>query len=410
MTILSVRGVGKAFRGYRSEWHRFARWFGLPINPVVESRVLNNISFDIKSGEAIGIVGQNGAGKSTLLKIITGTLQPTEGVCKVNGRIAAILELGMGFNPDLTGRENVRHAAGLMGHGVRKIDDAMAIIEEFADVGVHFDYPVRTYSTGMYVRVAFAIAIAWRPDILIVDEALSVGDILFQQKCMKKIQEYRSKGTSLIFVTHDFSTLTTICDQALLLSDGKVKRKGTCKEIIEEYFNDHSNELEINQKTDKNVILDEKKPVSCNLPRIHSKYISDISVVSNNGVLVEGDIGRIIIRCKGLSSFKDPHVGIRIQNRQGTICYETNTFCQKKYLRKCLRTDDYVRIDIKFNVNLPAGEYTLAVGIENIGSGKGVFEQIICPTAVLKTFQIIKNEKLNVWSGSTNLHAHFELK
>ena len=174
MSLLAVSNLGKAFRVYKSEWHRFANWFGLKIRPAEEHWVLRHINFEINAGEAIGIVGQNGAGKSTLLKMITGTLQPTEGAIQINGRIAAILELGMGFNPELTGRQNVFHAAGLMGFNHEQISQVMSDIEAFAEIGDYFDQPVRVYSSGMQVRVAFAVATAYRPEILIVDEALSV--------------------------------------------------------------------------------------------------------------------------------------------------------------------------------------------------------------------------------------------
>ncbi|MDH5479762.1 MAG: ABC transporter ATP-binding protein, partial [Nitrosomonas sp.] len=169
MSLLSIKNVGKAFVSYKSELYRFARWFGMPVKPSAEHWVIRHISFDIHSGEAIGIIGQNGAGKSTLLKMITGTLQPTEGQIQVNGRIAAILELGMGFNPELTGRQNVIHAAGLMGFNAEQVQQAMPDIETFAEVGEYFDEPVRTYSSGMQMRVAFAVATTYRPEILIVD-------------------------------------------------------------------------------------------------------------------------------------------------------------------------------------------------------------------------------------------------
>jgi len=196
MSLLNVSGLGKAYRTYHSEFQRIARWFYLPSKPRDEHWVLKDINFSIEPGEAIGIVGQNGAGKSTLLKMITGTLQPTEGSIQVNGRIAAILELGMGFNPELTGRQNVHHAAGLMGFSSEQIAGAMDNIESFAEIGEYFDESVRTYSSGMQMRVAFAVATAFRPDILIVDEALSVGDSYFQHKSFERIREFQAQGTS----------------------------------------------------------------------------------------------------------------------------------------------------------------------------------------------------------------------
>ena len=195
--LLTVRELGKSFRDYGSEWRRFAAWFGLRVRIKSENWVLRDISFSVAPGESIGIVGQNGAGKSTLLKLITGTMKATTGTVAVHGRIAAILELGMGFDPDLSGRANVYHSAGLMGFSRRAIDGVIVDVETFAEIGEYFDEPARTYSSGMQMRVAFAVATAFRPDILIVDEALSVGDAYFQHKCFKRIREFREQGTSL---------------------------------------------------------------------------------------------------------------------------------------------------------------------------------------------------------------------
>ena len=221
MSLLRAENLGKAFRVYRSEWHRFARWLGIPIQPVEEHWVLRHISFDIRAGESIGIVGQNGAGKSTLLKILTGTQQLSEGRIEVQGNIAAILELGMGFNSDLTGRQNVYHAAGLMGFNPEQIEQAMPEIEAFAEIGEYFDEPVRTYSSGMQMRVAFSLATAHRPEILIVDEALSVGDAYFQHKCFARIREFRKHGTTLLIVTHDTQLAEDFCHRTLHMVDGR---------------------------------------------------------------------------------------------------------------------------------------------------------------------------------------------
>ena len=215
MSVLTAQNLGKAFRTYKSEFHRFGRWFGLPFKPAKENWVLRNISFEIPTGSAIGLIGENGAGKSTLLKMITRTLQPTEGSVTINGRIAAILELGMGFNPELTGRQNVRHTAGLMGFSPDQIDLAIPEIESFAEIGEYFDQAVRTYSSGMQVRVAFAIATAWRPEILIIDEALSVGDAYFQHKSFNRIREYQEKGTALLLVSHDRAAIQSLCHRAI---------------------------------------------------------------------------------------------------------------------------------------------------------------------------------------------------
>ncbi len=238
MIRLQVNNLGKAFRTYASEWHRVAGWFGWPIRPTGEQWVLRGIGFSLAAGEAVGIVGKNGAGKSTLLKMITGTLKASEGSIAVNGRVAAILELGMGFNPELTGGENVRHAAGLMGLSREEIERLLPEIREFAEIGSYFDEPVRTYSSGMQARIAFAVATAHRPDILIVDEALSVGDPYFQAKCYERISRYRREGMTLLLVTHAVEEIVRQCDRAILLKDGALLLDGPPREITNHYL-DH---------------------------------------------------------------------------------------------------------------------------------------------------------------------------
>ncbi|WP_305464061.1 ABC transporter ATP-binding protein [Photobacterium leiognathi] len=170
-SVLEVKNVGKSFKEYNSELIRISSWFGLNPKPIQENKILKNINFSVSPGEAVGIVGQNGAGKSTLLKMITGTLKPSSGSIHVTGRLSAILELGMGFHPDLTGRQNVYHSAGLMGFSQEQIDAVIDDLEAFAEIGEYFDQPVRTYSSGMQMRVAFGVVTAYRPEILIVDEA-----------------------------------------------------------------------------------------------------------------------------------------------------------------------------------------------------------------------------------------------
>ncbi|RVC41186.1 ABC transporter ATP-binding protein, partial [Mesorhizobium sp. M4B.F.Ca.ET.088.02.2.1] len=173
MTVLSVSHLSKRYASYASSLERFAGWFGAPVKPTEEFWPVKDISFSLAAGEALGLIGQNGAGKSTLLKLITGTVRPTEGTAHVSGRISAILELGLGFNPEFTGRQNAYHGGGLMGHSQARLNELMPHIEDFAEIGEFFDQPVRTYSSGMHARLAFALATAERPEVLIVDEVLS---------------------------------------------------------------------------------------------------------------------------------------------------------------------------------------------------------------------------------------------
>jgi lipopolysaccharide transport system ATP-binding protein len=233
--VLAVSRLGKSFRTYGSEWQRMLSWTGLPLSPLSEHWALRDVSFEVDAGRALGIVGQNGAGKSTLLKLVAGTMQATEGTIAVAGSVAAILELGMGFNAEFSGRQNAAHAAGLMGFPAAAVEEAMAGIEAFAEIGAAFDEPVRTYSSGMQMRVAFAVATAFRPDLLIVDEALSVGDAYFQHKSLARIREFKREGTALLFVTHGMADVRTLCDRVILLDRGRLVREGAPDEVVDYY-------------------------------------------------------------------------------------------------------------------------------------------------------------------------------
>ena len=235
MGTLVVEGLGKAYRQYPSQWSRLAEWI-LP--GAARHRlhwVLRGVSFRVHPGEAVAIIGANGAGKSTLLKLVTGTTQPSEGRVTVEGRISAMLELGMGFHPEFSGRQNVFMAAQLLGMTREETAAAMPAIEAFADIGEYIDEPVRIYSSGMQVRLAFAVATARRPDILIVDEALSVGDASFQRKSFGRIRKFREEGTTLLLVSHDVGAVRTLCDRALWLDGGVIKAEGNTPDVIRAY-------------------------------------------------------------------------------------------------------------------------------------------------------------------------------
>ncbi len=234
-SVLRIAGLGKAFRKYGSEWRRALSWFGLPVTPLSEQWALREVSFDVAPGEAVGIVGQNGAGKSTLLKLVAGTLRATEGGVDVDGRVAAILELGMGFNAEFSGRQNAVHATGLMGHAPQTIAQVMPDIEAFAEIGAYFDQPMRTYSSGMQMRVAFSVATAIRPDVLIVDEALSVGDAYFQHKSFGRIRQFKEEGTAILFVTHGMADVRALCNRVILLDHGRILRDGLPDEVVDYY-------------------------------------------------------------------------------------------------------------------------------------------------------------------------------
>ena len=211
-SLLHLKGVGKAHKDWGYEFRRILSWFGLPVVPYQEYWALKNINLKIYSGESVGIVGQNGAGKSTLLKMIAGVLDQTTGQIEKQGRIGAILELGLGFHPDLSGRENSLHSLALLGFSKLEIRSLITEVESFAEIGEAFDHPLRTYSSGMQMRVAFAVVTAHRPDLLIIDEALSVGDAYFQHKSFERIRKFKKAGTSLLFVSHGLQEVRLLCD------------------------------------------------------------------------------------------------------------------------------------------------------------------------------------------------------
>jgi lipopolysaccharide transport system ATP-binding protein len=239
MSTITVTNLGKAYKQYPTRWSRLAEWL-IPLSKPRHSLkwVMQDVSFTVKPGEAVGIIGINGAGKSTLLKMITGTTQPTTGSVHINGRVAALLELGMGFHPDFTGRQNAFMAGQLAGLDQQQIESILPDIERFADVGEYFDQPVRVYSSGMQARVAFAVATSTTPDVLIVDEALSVGDIGFQAKCMLRMQSLLDQGTTVLFVSHALNQVRQFCSRALYLEHGSVRAWGAADEVCDLYQND----------------------------------------------------------------------------------------------------------------------------------------------------------------------------
>ena len=237
MGSITVHSLGKAYKQYQGRWGRLTEW--LLFGAVARHRlkwVLRDISFSVRPGEAVGIIGINGAGKSTLLKLITGTTQATVGSVQMTGRVAALLELGIGFHPDFTGRQNAIMAGQLLGTSTSQMNDLMPEIESFAEIGDYIDQPVRVYSSGMQMRLAFSVATAIRPDILIVDEALSVGDDYFQHKSFDRIRTFREQGTTLLMVSHDKVAIQSICDRAILLNSGQIAMEGP-PEAVMDYYN-----------------------------------------------------------------------------------------------------------------------------------------------------------------------------
>lgn len=358
---LHVRGVGKAYRRWRSELLRAASWFNLPVRPTEEHWVLRDVSFTIAPGQTVGIIGQNGAGKSTLLKLITGTTVPTEGSVSRSGRVAAILELGMGFNPDLTGRENVFHAAGLMGYTHEQISGAMAGIEEFAEIGNYFDEPVRTYSSGMQVRVAFSVATAFRPDLLVIDEALSVGDAYFQHKCFERIRQFQELGTSLLIVSHDPAAILALCMRAILLEQGRVIRDGSPQDVMD-YYNALIAERE-NMTVRESAHASGRQSITSGTGEasVGSLALHDSSGLPAEHINVGDHVElRLVVRVH--ADIPRLVLGYMIKDRLGQPVFGTNTHHTEQVLEN-VRAGQVVEYRARFAMNVGPGSYSVSTAL-----------------------------------------------
>lgn len=237
--VVTVKNLTKLFSIYHKPHEALLDLFPYFSFKIQKHTALDNISFEVYKGEFLGIIGQNGSGKSTLLKILCGVLHQTSGEIKINGKILSLLELGTGFNPDLTGRENLFVSASLMGFDTKLITERLSEIEAFADIEEYFDAPVKTYSSGMYVRLAMAMFLHLEPEIFIIDEALSVGDIFFQQKCFAKIEEMRQRGVTFILVSHDLGLIAKVCDRVAYLEHGKLLYIGDRTTACKLYYDSH---------------------------------------------------------------------------------------------------------------------------------------------------------------------------
>jgi lipopolysaccharide transport system ATP-binding protein len=362
MGTISVRGLGKAYKQYPNRWSRLVEW----VFPFVGKRhklkwVLEDLSFEVAAGEAVGIIGVNGAGKSTLLKMITGTTQPTTGEVSFSGKVAALLELGMGFHPDFTGRQNALMAGQLLGYQLEEINNLMPSIEAFAEIGTYMDQPVRMYSSGMQMRLAFSVATAHRPDVLIVDEALSVGDAYFQHKSFERIREFRRLGTTLLIVSHDKSAIQSICDRAILLSSGKLAMQGA-PEAVMDYYNAMLADNQ-NQKVTQNVLTNGQTQT---VSGTGEATVTNIKILNAQGdelevvdvgqpvrlrveVLVHQDIDRLIL-------------GYGIKDRLGQVIYGTNTDLKDMPLYSVKAGSAHV-FNFDFQATLGIGTYSIQTAL-----------------------------------------------
>lgn len=362
MGAITVANLGKAYKQYPTRWSRLAEWV-LPGRTVRHALkwVLQDINFTVNPGEAVGIIGINGAGKSTLLKMITGTTQPSTGSVHITGRVAALLELGMGFHPDFTGRQNVSMAGQLLGYSVEEIARLMPDIEAFAEIGDYIDQPVRVYSSGMQMRLAFSVATALRPDVLIVDEALSVGDSYFQHKCFDRIRAYRKKGTTLLIVSHDKGSIQSLCDRAILLNGGRLEMEGE-PEAVMDYYN--AMLAERGNKTVRQQMTDDGKVQT--VSGTGEAVIEEVMLQNEQGEQLEivnvGQPVTLKVVARITSDIPELVLGYMIKDRLGQPVFGTNTYHLQRKMEMVKKGDTVVFL-VHFAAHLGQGTYSVAIAL-----------------------------------------------
>lgn len=413
MGTIVVTNVSKAYKRYPNKWARMLEWI-TGRHQHKKAWVLRDINFTIEPGEAVGIVGINGAGKSTLLKIITGTTQPTTGSVRVDGRVAALLELGMGFHADFTGRQNAYMTGQLLGYSVHEIDVLMPRIEAFADIGDYIDQPLRMYSSGMQVRLAFAVSTATRPDVLIVDEALSVGDAAFQRKCFRRIQEYKEAGTTLLFVSHDTETVKKICDRAIFVNGGIISKIGKARSVCDAYerllFG-----VAVNTNESKNEIVPIYDATLVS-KSVEVQYGSRGAEITNVSILdAEGAVTNIIPEGHPISVNYDVefnesadcvNFGMMVKSVDGVCVYATNANANIQNSKKSFQSGESALVRFSLQGNLVPGTYYLNVGVTKEGIEK---EEMLHRRVDVLIFRVVSAHPYSS-NGFANLFGNVEVK
>ena len=393
---IRVDDVSKLYKLYDKPSDRLKESLGLTRKKLYkEHYALHNVSFDVKRGETVGIIGTNGSGKSTILKIITGVLNPSGGHVEIDGRISALLELGAGFNMEYTGIENIYLNGTMIGFSREEIDAKMQDILDFADIGDFVHQPVKTYSSGMFVRLAFAVAINIDPEILIVDEALSVGDVFFQAKCYKKFEDFKKMGKTILFVSHDLGSISKYCDRVVLLNRGKKLAEGTPKEMVSMYKRimvnqDKAEEIAAHQMDMSSLEEDDEKEIkeaACegqwknhyNLNPDVDEYgngaaeIEDFAIIDENGnytnSIVKGTRFRLKSKVKFKQDVHDPIFTYTFKNIQGVAITGTNTMYEKKDVPLAKEGETYVAT-FEQDMFLQGGEYLLSMSCTGYRDGE----------------------------------------
>ncbi|MBO4291480.1 MAG: ABC transporter ATP-binding protein [Lachnospiraceae bacterium] len=373
---IEVKNVVKVYKLYDKLRDRMKEAFGIGKVSHKLHYALNGVNMNIYRGETVGIIGTNGSGKSTILKIITGVLNPSAGEVNVNGRISALLELGAGFNPEYSGLENVYLNGTMMGFSDKEIDEKLPAILEFADIGDYVHQPVKTYSSGMFVRLAFAVAINIEPEILIVDEALSVGDVFFQSKCYHKFEEFKAMGKTIVFVSHDLNSIAKYCDRVFLLNKGVLLGEGGPKEMIDAYKqvlvgqykaagqdgDAKSGSSELNEAFARaEGINPNALEYGDGRARIIEYYLSDEKGRRTNA-LIKGTEFTLHMKVKFLADLPAPIFAFSIKNVQGTEITGTNSMLEKAFLDG-VKAGMTKEITYTQKIDVQGGEYLLSLGV-----------------------------------------------
>ena len=386
---IQVRNVSKMYKLYDKPMDRLKESLGLTRIPKYkEHYALRDLSFEVKNGECVGIIGTNGSGKSTILKIITGVLNPTDGEVKVNGRISALLELGAGFNQEYTGIENIYLNGTMMGFTREEIDSRINDILAFADIGDFVYQPVKTYSSGMFVRLAFAVAINIDPEILIVDEALSVGDVFFQVKCYHKFEEFKKLGKTILFVSHDLGSISKYCDRVVLLNQGQKVAEGRPKRIVDLYKQilvnkngeiiEQGTQSELAKRSEDQeygVLWKTRLEINPTLLDYGEKQaeIIDFAVIDDHGEInsgiVKGTDFKIRMRVRFHKDLQDPIFAFTIKDNQGTEITGTNTMYENISAGPVKAGDEKI-VTFTQSMNLQGKTYLLSLGCVGFTSNK----------------------------------------
>lgn len=383
--VIQIHNLSKMYKLYEKPSDRLKESLGLSKKKRYrEHYALHDVSFDIEEGECVGIIGTNGSGKSTILKIITGILSPTDGEVKVDGRISALLELGAGFNMEYSGLENVYLNGTMIGFSKEEIDARLDDILAFADIGDFINQPVKMYSSGMFVRLAFAVAINIDPEILIVDEALSVGDVFFQAKCYHKFEEFKEQGKTILFVSHDLSSIAKYCDRVVLLNKGRMLDEGSPKAMVDMYKQLLVKQDPVKQGEGGKPAENWRNGFQVNPDTLEygekQAEIVDFVVLDSKGrqsnTIEKGSAFKIKMRVHFNESIQQPIMAYTFKNIQGTEITGTNTMYEEAHVEHPDEGKECV-VTFEQEMNLQGGEYLLSFGCTGYRNGEfSVFHRL----------------------------------